>query len=122
MLNYNEIVNHINDCVLAEYDMLQDEEKQELKGANDIVKGFRNMYQMFLDSLGTYDNSFMDFWKFREFNNKSIIFETDHDKQLEQIKKFGVDINNVYDVETTYYRIVFPVFNIMYSDFLANDL
>jgi hypothetical protein len=122
MLNYNEIVNHINECILAEYEMLQDEEKEEIKGANDIVKGFRNFYQMFLDSLGTYDNSFMDFWKFREFNNKSIIFETDHENQLEQLKKFGVDINKICDVETTYYRIVFPVFSIMYSDFLANDL
>lgn len=122
MLNYNEIVNHINDCILAELDAMQEEEKQELKGANDIVKGFRNVYQMFLDSLGKYDNSYMDFWKFREFNNKTIIFETDHDKQLEQLKRFGGNTNKICDIETTYYRIVFSVFNVMYSDFLANDL
>ena len=121
MLEYKKIVkqiiiNHINECILAELYQLQDEDRENLQGKNDIEKGFYLLYQTFIDSLGTYDTNQMTLSKFVKFNRSCLFFEYETDKQESFLKTIGKEYT--FDIEIQYYTTIYPVFKIMYDEFI----
>lgn len=120
MLNYDFIVKHINECVLANFEMLQEEEKGDYVGSNEIEKSFALLHQIFLDSLPNHDDFFMTYNKFVTFNRGNLIFEYEAEKQDIFLKSIGKKFS--FDVETCYYKAIYPVFKVMYDDFIENVL
>ena len=116
MLNYEKILRHVIDCIESQYESLPDDDEIRQQEGTELEKGLYLFRMNFIASLSKYDNSKMDFHKFVNFNRATLIFEFEREKQSEFLASIGKKFS--FDVETEYYRAIYPVFELLYNDFL----
>jgi hypothetical protein len=119
MLNYEKILRHVIDCIESEYEMLQDDDEIRQREGTELEKGLYLLRMTFIDSLSKYDNNKMEFHKFVNFNRGTLFFETDTEIQNCLLKEWGKGF--IFDVETEYYRAIYPIVELLYNDFLKGE-
>jgi hypothetical protein len=119
MLNYEKILHHVIDCIESEYESLPDDDEIRQQEGTELEKGLYVLKTNFIASLSRYENSKMDYHKFVNFNRGALIFETDRDEQSTFLANIGKKFS--FDVETEYYRVIYPVFELLYNDFLKGE-
>lgn len=114
MKDYESIVKHVIESIEAVYEGADDADKGEY--TNALEGGMRLIMNDFKASLNPRESNEMTFDKFVRYNHYCLTFEYNFHRQELLLKSWGIEPDE-YDIDTTYFMTIYPVFKMICDDF-----